>query len=199
MTSDSGSEGGVADVLAVLAVAGALLVSVLGCRAIVLVVAGVVVRVSVGVIMDGTVLSGSEAVPVDAAPGVVVMELMGAMVAVSGVLVLLLMAAGTDWVPAVVVVGVMLGGVVAVGVLEVVPPVAGAEVIGGDLAGVLVVELGVSVIVDMPPEVSTAVGVLVVVLAAAGKLVGGPADAGALAEESVLAVARVMLEVMADA
>ena len=110
-----------------------------------------------------------------------------------------MMAAGTDWVPAVVVVGVMLGGVVAVGVLEVVPPVAGAEVIGGELAGVLVVELGVSVIVDMPPEVSTAVGVLVVVLAAAGKLVGGPADAGALAEESVLAVARVMLEVMADA
>ena len=150
MVSDSGSEGGVADVLAVLAVAGALLVSVLGCRVIVLVVAGVVVRVSAGAIMDGTVLSGSEAVPVDAAPGVVVMELMGAMVAVSGVLVLLLMAAGTDLVPVVVVVGVMLGGVVAVGVLEVVPPVAGAEVIGGELAGVLVVELGVSVIVDMP-------------------------------------------------
>ena len=42
-------------------------------------------------------------------------------------------------------------------------------------------------------------GVLVVVLAVAGKLVGGPADAGALAEESVLAVARVMLEVRADA
>ena len=139
-----------------LAVAGALLVSVLGCRVIVLAVAGVVVRVSAGVIMDGTVLSGSEAVPVDAAPGVVVMELMGAMVAVSGVLVLLLMAAGTDWVPAVVVVGVMLGGVVAVGVLEVVPPVAGAEVIGGERAGVLVVGLGVSVIVDMPPEVPTA-------------------------------------------
>ena len=86
-----------------------------------LVVAGVVVRVSAGVIMDGTVLSGSEAVPVDAASGVVVMELMGAMVAVSGVLALLLMAAGTDLVPVVVVVGVMLGGVVAVGVLEVVP------------------------------------------------------------------------------
>ena len=185
--------------LAVLAVAGALLVSVLGCRAIVLVVAGVVVRVSAGVIMDGTVLSGSEAVPADAAPGVVVMELMGAMVAVSGVLVLVLMAAGTGLVPVVVVVGVMLGGVVAVAVLEVVPPVAGAEVIGGELAGVLAVKLGVSVIVDMPPEVSTAVGVLVVVLAAAGKLVGGPADAGALAEESVLAVARVMLAVMADA
>ena len=118
-----------ADVSAVLAAAGALLVSVSGCRVIVLVVAGVVVRVSAGVIMDGTVLSGSEAVPVDAAPGVVVMELMGAMVAVSGVLVLLSMAAGTDLVPVVVVVGVMLGGVVAVGVLEVVPPVAGAEVI----------------------------------------------------------------------
>ena len=185
--------------LAVLAVAGALLVSVLGCRVIVLVVAGVVVRVSAGAIMDGTVLSGSEAVPVDAAPGVVVMELMGAMVAVSGVLVLVLMAAGTGLVPVVVVVGVMLGGVVAVAVLEVVPPVAGAEVIGGELAGVLAVKLGVSVIVDMPPEVSTAVRVLVVVLAVAGKLVGGPADAGALAEESVLAVARVMLEVMADA
>jgi hypothetical protein len=199
MVLDSGSEGGAADVLAVLAVAGALLVSVLGCRVIALVVAGVVVRVSAGVIMDGTVLSGSEAVPVDAAPGVVVMELMGAMVAVSGVLVLVLMAAGTGLVPVVVVVGVMLGGVVAVAVLEVVPPVAGAEVIGGELAGVLAVKLGVSVIVDMPPEVSTAVRVLVVVLAVAGKLVGGPADAGALAEESVLAVARVMLAVMADA
>jgi hypothetical protein len=199
MVLDSGSEGGAADVLAVLAVAGALLVSVLGCRVIALVVAGVVVRVSAGAIMDGTVLSGSEAVPVDAAPGVVVMELMGAMVAVSGVLVLVLMAAGTGLVPVVVVVGVMLSGVVAVAVLEVVPPVAGAEVIGGELAGVLAVKLGVSVIVDMPPEVSTAVGVLVVVLAVAGNLVGGPADAGALAEESVLAVARVMLEVMADA
>ena len=54
--------------LAVLAVAGALLVSVLGCRVIVLVVAGVVVRVSAGVIMDGTVPSGSEAVPVVTAP-----------------------------------------------------------------------------------------------------------------------------------
>ena len=92
-----------------------------------------------------------------------------------------------------------MGGVMAVGVPEAVPVDAGAEVIVRVLTGVSAAKLGALVIVDLPPEVSTAVGVMVVVLAVAGTLVGGPADAGALAEESVLGVARVMLEVMADA
>ena len=72
--------------------------------------------------------------------------------------------AGTDLVLVVVVVGGMLGGVMAVGVSEAVPVDAGAEVIVRVLTGVSAAKLGALVIVDVPPEVPTAVGALAVVV-----------------------------------